>query len=109
MLIVFELIETGACRRQQNDVSGLGTLGSELYRPLKRFGVNVRHNISQIRRDFFRGGADEQRRFCACAQRLAQRRVWAAFVLASKDYEQRARKRFDGFESRIDVGAFESL
>ena len=56
--------------------------------------------------DFFRGGADEKGGARVGLERLAQRSVGAAFVLAAEDDQQRRIEGGDGFERGVYVGGF---
>src|SRR5215472_14874934 len=106
LLVIFKLIEAGTCRSEQNSVARLRGANGELHGSIQSLGVDVRHRISEIRRDLAGRRAYQNRRSPMLLERLGQRRVRAALVFAAQNHDEWSRKRFDRLQRRVYIRRF---
>src|ERR1700736_6449103 len=106
VLEILELVEAGASRSEQNGVAGPRAFDRHSYRALERFRAVQRDRISQLRSDFFGGGADQKGAPRMLAERSPQQTKIPALVFPAQDDEQRARKSFQGLERGVHIGGF---
>ncbi len=106
VFVIFELIEAGTGRGEQNRVAGLNVPRSDVQSLLQGSGIFEGDGIAEISGDFFGRFADKQREARAFVQQLAERSVGAAFIAAAENDHQRSGKSFDGFDRGVDVGRF---
>src|SRR5882724_7739148 len=75
VFVTLELIEAGACRRQQNGIARVPVLISVSHSRVERPRVYQRHGAFQLTRDFPCGSADQHGGVCLLRERLAQRSI----------------------------------
>src|SRR6266478_3484376 len=97
VFVISELVETCASRGKQHDVARLRGVRGRLDGALKSLSALNGYAACNLLLDFFRGRADEQREDRFLAQRLLQRGVVAAFVLAAENIENPAGKCVERF------------
>src|SRR6185312_12286905 len=111
LLIILELIETRASRREQHNVARLCSVLCDLNSPVERSCSLQQRHAFEVRRNLFGGRANQQDISSTRCERFAQRRVRAALVLTSENDDQppffaawlRLWKRLDRFECRVHV------
>ena len=103
VLVVPELVETGAGRGQQHDVSGCGDRRGASQRGFKRLGV-VDFHAFDLGLDLLRGRANGIDPLDPLPQQFVELRVVAVFVLAAQNQVDICRERFQGLDGRIDIG-----
>ena len=59
MLVIFELVETGARRREKHHISRLRAFRRELHGAAKRARMLHRNGAFELRGDFLRSSADQ--------------------------------------------------
>lgn len=106
MFVILKLVKTGASRSKENDVSRLGGVRGEFDGAFESDGALNGDSALNLAFDFFGGGTDEQCEDGFSLERFAERRVVAAFVLATEDDENFSRESGESFESGIHVGGF---
>ena len=108
MLVILELVEAGAGRRQQNRVAGLRVFGGECHGAVQRSRAFDGNHAAELRLDLFRG-APISSTMRARAAGLAQERVVAAFVLAAENHQQPPGNASRAFSVASTLVALESL
>src|SRR5947208_5401414 len=88
-----ELVEAGARRSQQNRVARSGMTVGVTDSGIQRAGVDQRHGPANLIGDLPGRRADQQPGACLRDQRLAERAVVEALVLAAQDHPQAAGER----------------
>src|ERR1051325_4851051 len=106
MLVIFELIEAGASRREQNDIAGLRGPRSNFDGALDRSRAFDGDASLNLLFDFFGRGTDEQCKDRLLAKRGLQNRVVAALVFPAENNKNAAGKSVERLERRVDVGRF---
>src|SRR5579862_5723770 len=101
MFEIFELIEAGAGWSQQDGIAGGGARSGLRHRARERFAANHRDRAVQLRLYLAGCRSDQQDRVRLLRQRLRQRRIVAALVLASEDDPDAARERGDRLERGV--------
>src|SRR5947209_6934751 len=94
MLVVFELIEAGAGRREQDHVSGRGQFGGATHRSFKSLCALDGRGPGNLRFDFFRGSSDGVNPPGALAQQRLEDCVVTVFIFAAEHDVDAGRKRF---------------
>src|SRR6266567_5516737 len=92
VLIVLKLVETGACRRKQNDIARSRGVRGGLYGPLDRSSLFDSDTTGNLLLDFAGCGANQKSEDGLLTQRRLQQRIVAAFVLAAQYDQDTARK-----------------
>src|ERR1700728_3271316 len=106
MLVIFELIETRAGRREQHGIAADRPRARFLTGSVESAAGDHANLAAQLRADLFSRRSNEQRGVRFFLQRRGQRRVVAVLVLASENDPEGAWKRRDSFQSRVDIGCF---
>ena len=110
LLVIFKLIETRTCRREQDDISRLRELDGQLHGAVKRVRLTQGDALRQdLTRFFPRPLRSEWRGAPRWRKGLAQRRVGTAFILAAENHDQRPGKASTALRAASTLVAFESL
>src|SRR5258708_21632104 len=91
MLVILELVEAGARRREQNDISCARSLRRDLDGALESPCALNGHAAINLACDFVGGRADQQRQNRSLPQRLLQRRIVASLILAAENHQNATR------------------
>src|ERR1700746_418334 len=92
MLVILELVEAGARRREQNDVSCARGLRRNVDGALESPCALDGHAAINLAGDFVGGGANQQRQNGSLPQGFLQRRVVASLILTAENHQNSARK-----------------
>ena len=106
---VFELVETGAGRSEENDFAGASGVGGGVDGFVEGFAGVKGDDAAEVGLDFGSGGADGVDGTDAFAQQRGEEGVVRAFVFAAEDEVNAGREGGDCFGRGVDVGGLESL
>src|SRR5262245_3110117 len=105
LLVILELIEAGASRRQQHHVARMRGTECGVHRAFQSPASSDRHASLDLLLDLVRRSANQKRQNRLFAQRISQLCVIAVFVFAPEYHQNAARKRIERFQGGVDVGS----
>src|SRR5215472_5647198 len=106
MFVVLKLVVAGAGGGKQNDVSGLSGMRSDFDGALEGSGLLDGHAAGDLFFNFAGRSANQKSEDGFVAKRRLQQGVVTAFVFASQNNQDAARKRVERFRGGVHVGGF---
>ena len=103
VLIIFKLVEAGACGSQQDCVAGNSLLGRKFDGARHRSGAVGGNDASEFRFNLVRGRANQEDAARVASKRFPQDGIVAAFVLASENHQQIPGKRIERFQRGVHI------
>src|SRR2546421_9580521 len=103
VFVVLKLIEASTCRGQEDDVAWPRRVRGNFHGAFDRASALDGHAAGNLSFNFFRRGANQQRKNGLLAQRSLQYGVIIAFVFSAQNDQDSSGKSIQGLQRGIDV------
>src|SRR5208337_1186267 len=104
LLVILELVEAGAGRGQNHDISGLRGVRGDFHRAVQRGGAFYGHAAGDLLFNFVRSRANQERKNGFFSERLLQEGVVAALVFPAQNNQDAPEKSVQGLQGGVHVG-----